>query len=133
MSDRRSVENPALQTRATSRGFTLIEVLVALAIFAVLAAALVLQSGSFGSQLFRLEDKTIALWVAQNTLDRARLANPAPALGESSETIEMAGKQWAVRVAITDTARPGFRRVVVQVATPEKESTVIELTGFRGL
>jgi len=112
------------------RGFSLIEVLVALAILAVLASTVVSQSGAFSSQLFRLEDKTLALWVAQNALDGARLAEVPPVAGKPVD-VEMGGKNWYVSTRVQPTPRPGFSRIEVSVAREGEDDTVLVLTGFR--
>jgi general secretion pathway protein I len=113
-----------------ARGFTLIEVLVALAILAVLATTLVSQSGNFSAQLFRLEDKTVALWVAQNALDEARLEEHPTEAGKPVE-VEMAGRTWLVSRSIKPTERPGFSRIEVSVTREGDEDRLLSLSGFR--
>ncbi len=114
----------------SARGFSLIEVLVALAILAVLAATVVGQGGAFSSQLFRLEDKTLALWVAQNALDGARLAERLPEGGKPVQ-VEMGGKRWMVSTRVKPTPRPGFTRIEVSVSPEGEDDPVLSLTGFR--
>ena len=116
--------------RSEARGFTLIEVLVALAILAVLASTIVLQTGNYGAQLFRLEEKTVALWVAQNALDEARLPLPPKGEHEKDKDIEMGGRHWTVTRTDSDTSRAGFRRIDIAVARADQEGTVVSLTGF---
>ncbi len=115
-------------------GFSLIEVLVALAIFAVLASTIAFQTGAFGAQLFRLEEKSIALWLAQNALDEARIAADTgkPDDVENEDEVEMAGRNWIVSKEFKDTAVGGFRRVDVSVGLEGEEGTLITLTGFIG-
>ena len=115
-----------------ARGFTLMEMLVALAILAVLATTLVTQSGNFSAQLFRLEDKTVALWVAQNALDEARLEERAAEAQKPVEVeVEMAGRTWLVSRSITPTERAGFSRIEVGVTRDGDEEQLLSLSGFR--
>ncbi|MBP6052847.1 MAG: type II secretion system minor pseudopilin GspI [Pseudomonadales bacterium] len=111
-------------------GFSLIEVLVALAIFAVLASTIVFQSGAYGLQLFRLEEKTLALWVAQNALDALRLDFPQERAAGSSRKVEMGERTWIVHEKISDTSRKGFHRIDVTVAREGETDALVSLSGF---
>lgn len=117
-------------TSEPARGFSLIEVLVALAILAVLATTVVSQSGAFSAQLFRLEDKSLALWVAQNALDTARLDKEPAAAGKPTQ-VDMGGKTWIVSTRVQPTPRPGFSRIEVSVVREGDEDPTLLLTGFR--
>lgn len=87
-------------------GFTLIEVLVALAIFAVLAAALVLASGNFAERQRRIEERTLALWAAQNALDELRVGFPGAASGPDID-----GQATVSSAAATGWSRGGCCRL----------------------
>lgn len=119
-------------TRRT-RAFTLVEVLVALAILAVALAAgmrAVAQSAD-GAASLRL--RTLALWVAQNRLAQAQLADPWPARGvvEGDET--QAGTRLAWRETVSDTANPTFRRIEIVVTEPGvPDYALARLVGYVG-
>lgn len=116
--------------RRAVRGFSLIEVLVAMAIFAVLASTLVFQTGVYSEQVFRLEDKTVALWVAQNAIDEVRLARGPLGDGAHDDEVEMAGRAWEVATVISPTSRPAFHRVDVSVMRAGEDDTVLSLVAF---
>ncbi|MCG3169301.1 MAG: Type II secretion system protein I [Pseudomonadales bacterium] len=114
-------------------GFTLIEVLVALAIFAVLAAALVLASGNFAERQRRIEERTLALWAAQNALDELRVGFPGAASGpdiDGQATVSLGGRDWVVTRRVLPTAQTGLHRVEVAVTVAGEERIVVELAGF---
>lgn len=117
-----------------NKGFTLIEVLVALLIVGVALSALLLRVGSFVDNTAYLRDKTIAHWVAMNQLELARLANQASNQLVSDEifgTDEMAGRQWDWRIKPKKTAAEGFQQLEVTVFyVNESESSLVTLVGF---
>lgn len=115
--------------RAT-RGFSLIEVLVALAILAVLTAAVVMQGAAYASLLRRLQDKTHALWVAQNTIDELGVEDAAPAPREERLVRHLAGVEWVVTRSVTHASVARLYRVEVTVGRADEPGTLIRLVGF---
>jgi general secretion pathway protein I len=114
-------------------GFTLVEILVALAIVAIALAAGMRALAQATDSASALKARTLALWVAQNRLAAAQIAQPWPALGEDSGASEQAGVSfvWRVRVAITP--NPAFRRIDISVAEPAApDYALAQLTGFIG-
>ncbi len=61
-----------------ARGFTLLEVLVALAIFAMVAASVLSASARSLQNASRLEDKTLAMWIADNRLNELQMEQTPP-------------------------------------------------------
>lgn len=127
--------------RLRQRAFTLLEVLIALAIFASVAAVLLTASARSLQNAARLEEKTLAGWVADNYLNAQQLADTPPAVGEEQLELEYAGRQWQLYSETSATSEPGLRRIDVWVAvaddkrvsTPVKERSTLALSGFVGV
>ncbi|WP_434457389.1 type II secretion system minor pseudopilin GspI [Stutzerimonas urumqiensis] len=117
--------------------FTLLEVLVALAIFATVAAVVLTAAGRSLNNAARLEEVTFAGWIADNRLTELQLTPSAPAIGRQDAELDYAGRRWALRSEVEETEEPGLLRVTVWVATlpaeagvPIEERAVTQLTGF---
>lgn len=120
-----------------SRGFTLIEVLVALAIVAIgMAAVLEALTSSANTAAF-LKDRTFAQWVALNRLETVRLSGNFPATGSSSDHIDYAGQSWEWQQKVTTTQIPDVREIEVDVRPAdsnagEDRGWYASVTGFVG-
>jgi general secretion pathway protein I len=102
-----------------SRGFTLIEVLVALAIVAIgMAALMSALTNSAGTTVF-MRDKTLAEWVALNQVEAVRLSLQRPQKGESDGDAEMGGRKWKWHQEVMETEVKGMMRVDVSVKPAE--------------
>lgn len=97
------------------RGFTLLEVMIAVTIFAVIATTISQTTSQSVGNLLYLQDKTLAAFVAENQLAEVRLA-PFPNVGDANDVIDMAGREWRVNTKIENTQLPDTRRVTVSVA-----------------
>ncbi|WP_263144224.1 type II secretion system minor pseudopilin GspI [Pseudomonas sp. RIT-PI-AD] len=124
-----------------SRGFTLLEVLVALAIFALVAASVLTASTSSLKNAARLEDKTLAMWVADNQLSEMQLADPPPGDGREQGELDYAGRRWQWQTQTEATSDPDMRRVQVWVALRPvrgrtggglEDRALVRLVGFIG-
>lgn len=96
-------------------GFTLVEVLVALAIVAVALAAGVRATASLSRNAERQSDLLLAHVCAENTLVNLRLSRQMPAVGENTTACEQAGRNLAVRLSVQATPNPNFLRAEAQV------------------
>lgn len=96
-------------------GFTLLEVLVALAIVTVGMAALLSALSSAADSASYLRDKTFAEWVALNHISEVRLALQRPTKGKSDGETELAGRQWRWEQEVLETEVKGILRVDVSV------------------
>ncbi|HTW38566.1 MAG TPA: type II secretion system minor pseudopilin GspI [Steroidobacteraceae bacterium] len=107
------------------RGFTLIEVLVALAIVAIGMSAVLVSVGSSADSAVYLRDKTFAEWIALNQLAQTRLNAQAPSIGTTDGQLDYAGRHWHWRQVVSDGGFPGILRIdvtVQQADTPKGEN-----------
>lgn len=100
---------------ARNRGFTLLEVLVALAIVVLGMAALLSALSSAADSSIYLRDKTFAEWVALNRIEEVRLALQRPRKGESEGEMELAGRKWQWKQEVLETEVKGILRIDVRV------------------
>ena len=100
---------------AQPRGFTLIEVLVSLAIVALALAAGVRATESISRNAERQSDLMLAQVCAENALITLRLARQMPAVGENTLACEQVGRSLAVHLNVQPTPNPNFLRVEAQV------------------
>lgn len=115
------------------RGFTLIEVLIALAFLALAMSAIIATVGVSIRNAAELQDKTFAHWVAMNELTTLRLAPAWPAVGTQKGNAEMAGQKWNWQAAASTTQDPDLLRVDIDVSNAASPDTVsASVVGFIG-
>jgi len=93
-----------------ARGFTLIEVLVALTIVAITLAAGIRAAGALTNSSQRLADVSAAQWCADNELTNIRLTRDFPSVGDGDFSCEQLGRTYAGKLVIRPTPNPNFRR-----------------------
>lgn len=98
-----------------ARGFTLIEVLVALAIVAIALSAGVQASSALIHNGQRQSDTLLAQLCAENELIKMRLSRQMPGVGDSDFTCEQAGRSFGGTLSVFATPNPSFRRVEARV------------------
>ncbi len=110
-------------------GFSLVEALVALAVFAMAGVGLVqLQSHSI-STFQRVETRALADVIAQNQLTELVSTQAQRPVGSREQTLNFAGRQWRVKIEIVETPSPRTRRAVVEVG-PADRRPVSRVSGF---
>jgi general secretion pathway protein I len=112
------------------RGFTLIEVLVALSIVAIALAAGLQATAALTGNALRQSSVLLAHICAENELVKARLSRQMPGIGDTNAECEQAGRAFTVTVSVLPTPNPSFRRVDAQVF--DGDSPVLRLSTIVG-
>ena len=107
------MQSPTLlhSTTSATRGFTLIEVLVALAIVAITLATGIKAAGALVQNGQRLAEVSAAQWCADNALAGLRLARQYPGVGDIDLSCEQLGATYRGKLVVRPTLNPNFRRV----------------------
>ena len=97
-------------------GFTLVEVLVALAVVAIALGAGLRAAGALTDNTQRLADVIAAQWCADNELTALRLSRSFPGVGDSDFRCSQLGRDYSGKLMTRPTPNPGFRRVDAMVS-----------------
>lgn len=117
----------------TAAGFTLVEVLVALAVLAITMIALLGKTSQSLRTTSDLRDRTLASWVAMNVIAEQRIAGSWPEKGESDGEMEMGGGDWSWTLEVSETQDPDLRRLAVRVRPEsQEEGYLVTMYGFMG-
>lgn len=117
--------NKKISPRYSIKGFTLIEVMLAMAIFAIAGVALMGSAQNNFTNLGHLEQKTIAQWVASNQLVAANLEEKWPPKNNRKGKVEMAGATWFWQQKVVKTTDKGMRQVTMEIRLNEKDKQPI--------
>jgi general secretion pathway protein I len=119
------------RTGPGTRGFTLVEVLVAVAVLAIAMAAVIGAMARQADNAGYLKQKTLALWVAHNRLAEVQLQPEVPGTGRSDGKVEMGGFEWQWEAVVRATEDPRLRRIDIVVRRPEdRKGSLAQLSGF---
>ena len=119
-------------------GFTLLEVMIALLVFAVAASSLLLSDGNAVRRTSQIQDRIIANWLADQMLNHFYQDADNLQVGSFGGPQEMSGRDWYVQSDIIETDKPGFYRVEVAVfagnqlpgQAENRKEAIWGLTGF---
>ena len=128
------------------RGFTLIEVLVALVIVAFGMGAVLASLTSAADNATRMREKSFAEWVGLNQLSNERLQVNAPSDGKKEGEVDFASSRWHWQEPVETMDIPGLLRITIQVRhadskdsqsstgpiDPKKVDWLATIMGFRG-
>ena len=98
------------------RGFSLVELLVALTVLAVVSVTVFARGGDTLAQLHGLEQRTLARWVAENEVARMRLDRETTLrAGRRSARVDVGERSWRVETTLRATDHDGLWQVTVEV------------------
>ena len=115
-----------------TRGFTLLEVLIALVVLALSLGAVIKATGDYTNNQSWLRDRTMATWVARNVLVEFQLEGDWPGVGERKGTLEMGNREWRWLARISQTEEEQLRRLDVDVSPldADEDDPITTLSGF---
>ena len=108
-----------------NRGMTLIEVMVALAIFALTGVAILKATGDHIGSVGQIEEITMATWVANNQLTRVHLDDTWPPKNDKKGNAEIGGRTWYWQQTVSQTNDKDLRSVEIKVGLTEDYSDQI--------
>ena len=115
-------------------GFTLIEVVVAIAVVALGMMAVFRVVHDTVNNSVYLRDRTLATWIADNRLVEMRLAAEMPSVDETNGEVEYANQRWRWNAKVSQTPVADLRRIDIRVRREgdAEDSALAEVSGFVG-
>lgn len=110
------------------KGFTLLEVMIALAVFATLSAAVLSASSYVLGQSAGVEARLFAAWLADNHLSELQLQTPPVAQGRKTLAVSFAQRDWRIEQRIEPEPGSGLLRVELTVSPAGSEQAVQSVT-----
>ena len=118
------------------KGFTLLEVMVALVFFSLIGMVLQQVTASTVNQYLAVRYKMFSSWLAENKLTELQLSKSLAPAKESKEDIEFANEEWKIVTKIKTTENPDINKVDVEIyhidASTNDKNKKLTLTGFIG-
>lgn len=122
-----------VSVKKNSAAFTLLEIMVALAIIAIAMGAIIENTTATSRNAQYLQDKTIASWIALNQISLKRAKREWGSTSNKQGRVEMASRQWLWKMKILKTDDANMRRLEVDVfVVGDETQSLANMTGFMG-
>jgi general secretion pathway protein I len=123
-----------MNPNSRQQGFTLIEVMVAVAIVAIGMFAVFKVIGDTTGNIGTLRDKSMAEWIADNRITEIRLSGEFPSVDRTEGDVDYAGRKWHWVATVSQTPVAGLRRIDMEVRREDDadKSALVRLAGFVG-
>ena len=117
----------------SEKAFTLIEIMVALAIIALTMGAIIENTTASTRNALYLQEKTIATWIAMNQISLVRARREWTSVSNKKGEVEMANREWIWKMQILKTDDPNMRRLNVDVYLADNDTQALaSMSGFLG-
>jgi len=121
-----------IKGRTRNRAFTLVEVMVALAIIALSLTAVAAKMSRMIDTSNSMRERTYASWIAQNKIAEMRLANVLPEVSTTSGEVDYANLTWRWRAVVSESGIENLYRVDVEISYASGDGVIRKVTGFIG-
>ena len=124
--------NTALKTK-NNKGFTLLEVMIALFVVAIALGGVIKVMGNAAINSSRLSSRTFAQWVALNQITKLQISHKWPSFGETKGEDEMANQEWRWVQKTIKTSDKNVKRVELSVWNkndPASAEPYVTVVGF---
>ncbi len=112
------------------RGFTLIEVLVALAIIAISIGTAMRATSAALAGSGEIKDRMMARWVGRNELARLQTSPSLPAPGNLAGEVTQGNVVYLWNAVVETTPNPNFRKVEIVVKRQDATQSLVSVQGF---
>jgi general secretion pathway protein I len=115
-----------------ARGFTLVEVLVALSVLSIAVVALVKVQGESAATASATRARLLAQIVAENRLVESIAAPAALDAGTTTGEVPLAGQVWTWTQDVAETGDRDITRIDISVRGASDDTVLATLAGFKG-
>lgn len=105
-------------------GMTLIEVLIALAIISIAMTAIIKAASQNIRGTQYLQEKTVAMWVAQEVMNNIRVGviQLSGSTTQEKNTRNALGKDWYYDASLVETPNKNIKKIIVKIFTHQTDS-----------